>query len=104
MNPMFQRPARFTELSPRSRHSSDAGMDIPLTDLRNSPTKRFSYRLLKRFLDFCVSLLALTLLAPFLALIALALRLGSSAPVFFRQRRVGQYGREFWMYKFTTMM
>jgi len=43
------------------------------------------------------------LLAPLLALIALALRLSSSAPVLFKQQRVGQYGRKFWIYKFTTM-
>ena len=58
---------------------------------------------MKRLLDLGVSLLALILLAPLLALIALALRLSSSAPVLFKQRRVGQYGRKFWIYKFTTM-
>jgi lipopolysaccharide/colanic/teichoic acid biosynthesis glycosyltransferase len=42
-------------------------------------------------------------LAPLLALIAAALKLSSSAPVLFKQQRVGQSGRRFWIYKFTTM-
>lgn len=66
-------------------------------------TERFPDPLIKRLLDLGVSLLALILLAPLLALIALALKLSSSAPIFFKQRRVGQYGREFRIYKFTTM-
>ena len=48
-------------------------------------------------------MLALILLAPLLALIALVLKLSSSAPVLFKQQRVGQSGRRFWIYKFTTM-
>ncbi|HEU0005633.1 MAG TPA: exopolysaccharide biosynthesis polyprenyl glycosylphosphotransferase [Terriglobia bacterium] len=70
---------------------------------RNCLIERFNYRFWKRLLDLGVSLLALMLLAPLLALIALALRLSSSAPVLFKQQRVGQYGRKFWIYKFTTM-
>jgi exopolysaccharide biosynthesis polyprenyl glycosylphosphotransferase len=66
-------------------------------------TERFIHFLLKRILDLGVSLLALILLAPLLALIALALKLSSPGPIFFKQRRVGQHGREFWIYKFTTM-
>jgi len=74
-----------------------------LINLRNGLTERFTYRFWKRILDLGVSVPALILLAPLLALIALALRLSSSAPVLFKQQRVGQYGRKFWIYKFTTM-
>jgi len=74
-----------------------------LTNLRNCLTERFTYRFWKRLLDLGVSALALLLLAPLLALIAVALKLSSSAPVLFKQQRVGQSGRKFWIYKFTTM-
>src|SRR5205085_1242363 len=44
----------------------------------------------RRFLDIVVSAIALVVLAPVLAVIALALKLDSPGPVLFRQRRVGQ--------------
>ncbi|MFA7306184.1 MAG: undecaprenyl-phosphate glucose phosphotransferase [Hyphomicrobium sp.] len=60
-------------------------------------------RLLKSLLDFVVAGIALTLLAPLLALIALAIKLDSPGPVFFRQRRYGQNNAVFRIFKFRTM-
>ena len=71
--------------------------------MTNSQIGQFSYRFGKRILDLLVSGLVLIALVPLLALIAAALKLSSSAPVLFRQQRVGQWGRRFWIYKFTTM-
>ena len=71
--------------------------------MTNSRTEQFTYRFGKRILDLVVSGLVLIVLAPLLALIAAALKLSSSAPVLFKQQRVGQSGRRFWIYKFTTM-
>jgi len=45
----------------------------------------------------------LVLGAPAFAAIALAIKLESPGPVFFRQRRIGLNGREFWMWKFRSM-
>ncbi len=58
---------------------------------------------LKRTFDIVVSLTALTLLSPLMALIALAIRLTMGSPVFFRQPRLGYQGRPFVLYKFRTM-
>lgn len=77
--------------------------NIPVTNLGQTFTERFTYRFWKRILDFLVSALVLILLAPVLALIAVALKLSSSAPVLFKQQRVGQCGKKFWIYKFSTM-
>ncbi len=57
-----------------------------------------------RAFDLAVAALALLLLAPFLLLAAIAIRLGSRGPVFYRQRRVGLGGREFEMLKLRTMV
>jgi exopolysaccharide biosynthesis polyprenyl glycosylphosphotransferase len=84
-------------------YSCDTGANILVINPRTCLTERFSYRFSKRLLDLGASLLGLILLAPLLALIALILRCSSSAPVLFKQRRVGQHDREFWIYKFTTM-
>ncbi|MGB3538556.1 MAG: sugar transferase [Mesorhizobium sp.] len=58
---------------------------------------------LKRVLDFSASLAGLVLLAPFLALVAIAIRLESAGPAFFLQERVGYQGRPFRIIKFRTM-
>jgi lipopolysaccharide/colanic/teichoic acid biosynthesis glycosyltransferase len=54
-------------------------------------------------MDVVLAAGGLVLLAPVMALLALAIRLDSPGPVFFRQRRVGKHGRLFTMVKFRTM-
>jgi lipopolysaccharide/colanic/teichoic acid biosynthesis glycosyltransferase len=58
----------------------------------------------KRIFDLVFSALALLLLAPVFALIALAIRWDTPGPVFFRQDRVGRGGRPFRIRKFRTMV
>jgi len=58
---------------------------------------------LKRVLDVVIGCLGLMLLAPLLAIIAGIVR-RDGGPALFRQRRVGQGGREFYMLKFRTMV
>src|SRR5439155_56982 len=57
----------------------------------------------KRILDLVVGGLLALALAPFLAAMAVAVKLDSRGPVLFRQRRVGRDGVEFEMWKFRTM-
>jgi exopolysaccharide biosynthesis polyprenyl glycosylphosphotransferase len=59
--------------------------------------------LVKRLTDVALAGAALLLLAPFMALIALAIRLTSSGPAIFRQVRCGLNGRRFVFYKFRSM-
>lgn len=59
--------------------------------------------MLKRTIDLLASLLGLLLLAPVFALIALAIKLDSQGPVFYRQERVGRHGQVFRIFKFRTM-
>ena len=59
--------------------------------------------LTKRAFDLVMSVLALVLLSPLLAMIALAIKLDSAGPVFFRQRRRGYNHQEFRIWKFRTM-
>ena len=59
--------------------------------------------MLKRALDLLAAAAGLLLLAPAFLLIALAIKLDSPGPVFFRQERVGLRGRPFRIFKFRTM-
>jgi lipopolysaccharide/colanic/teichoic acid biosynthesis glycosyltransferase len=60
-------------------------------------------RAAKRAIDLVAALLLLIVLIPAWVAIALAIKLDSPGPVLFRQRRIGQHGESFWMFKFRTM-
>ncbi len=64
---------------------------------------RLRDRALKRCFDIAVSALALIVLSPLLALVALAIKLEDGGPVFFRQRRVGRGNHFFRILKFRSM-
>jgi lipopolysaccharide/colanic/teichoic acid biosynthesis glycosyltransferase len=68
--------------------------------LRSAPDARMA----KRVFDLLGAALALAILAPLLAAIALWIKLDSPGPVLFRQWRVGRHGREFSIHKFRTMV
>jgi lipopolysaccharide/colanic/teichoic acid biosynthesis glycosyltransferase len=60
-------------------------------------------RLIKRAMDIAGSLLALIILSPVLLVVAVAIKLSSPGPVFFRQERMGQHGQRFTFLKFRSM-
>jgi exopolysaccharide biosynthesis polyprenyl glycosylphosphotransferase len=63
-----------------------------------------SSRFLKRAFDVAATSIGLLAVGPLIALIALAIRLDSKGPIFFRQIRVGRDGRHFRIYKFRSMV
>ncbi|MHB8068255.1 MAG: sugar transferase [Desulfobaccales bacterium] len=67
------------------------------------PASRF-YLLTKRVIDIVFSALFLVLFSPILLVVALAIKLDSPGPIFFRQVRCGRQGRDFIMYKFRSMV
>jgi exopolysaccharide biosynthesis polyprenyl glycosylphosphotransferase len=60
-------------------------------------------RLAKRAIDIFVSSFAIILLSPLFLLISAAVKLTSKGPIFFKQQRVGHYGRRFTFLKFRSM-
>ena len=60
--------------------------------------------LLKRSFDVIVSSLMLVVLSPLFLILAVAIKCDSPGPVFYRQVRVTQYGREFRIFKFRSMV
>ena len=80
--------------------------------LKNEQVKRY-YEILrrkrgslivKRIFDVIVSSLMIGLLSPVFLVLAVIIKIDSPGPVFFRQRRVTKYGREFRIFKFRTMV
>jgi lipopolysaccharide/colanic/teichoic acid biosynthesis glycosyltransferase len=62
------------------------------------------YGKIKRVWDLVVSIVVLPVLAPFLLLVGLVIRLDSPGPIFFRQERMGYRGKPFTMIKFRSMV
>ena len=58
----------------------------------------------KRLFDIVVSLIMLLILSPVFLILAIAIKLDTEGPVFYRQVRVTQYGKEFRIFKFRTMV
>lgn len=58
----------------------------------------------KRLFDIAVSLIMLLILSPVFLILAIAIKLDTEGPVFYRQVRVTQYGKEFRIFKFRTMV
>ena len=75
---------------------------VPAIAFSSVPSHMFALGA-KRAFDIFISSVALAVLAPLLAIVAIAIRLESPGPVLFRQRRVGVNGRTFMLYKFRSM-
>lgn len=65
--------------------------------------KKFSL-FMKRLFDIVVSFLMLIIASPFFLVLAIAIKLDSKGPVFYRQVRITQYGKEFRIHKFRSMV
>lgn len=74
----------------------------PLMEL-STPSLKGQQLVMKRLLDLAGALVGLLLAAPVMLLTALAIKLDSSGPVFFKQERIGTGGRRFRVWKFRTM-
>lgn len=68
-----------------------------------SPLEEPLNRLVKRFSDIVVSIIALSLTALLLPVVAIVIKVQSPGPLLFRQRRTGMDGKEFWCLKFRSM-
>ena len=67
-------------------------------------SKRKGSLLIKRIFDIVVSALMLLVLSPVFLILAVAIKIDSKGPVFYRQVRVTQYGETFRIFKFRTMV
>lgn len=66
--------------------------------------KKKGHLLFKRLFDLVVASILLIICAPIMLILAIAIKVNSRGPIFFRQVRVTQYGKEFKIFKFRTMV
>jgi exopolysaccharide biosynthesis polyprenyl glycosylphosphotransferase len=77
---------------------------LTLLGVRQYGVLSTSSEMLKRIMDIAGAGLGVLILSPLLATLALAIKLDSRGPVFFRQRRIGRHGQRFEMLKFRSMV
>ncbi|MFH1835593.1 MAG: sugar transferase [Methanobacteriota archaeon] len=83
--------------------SFDEFRDIPLISISRGGESSIYSRRIKRMFDFASSALMLLILSPLFLLVAVAIKIDSIGPVFFRQKRVGLNERLITVFKFRTM-
>ena len=83
---------------------------VKMTGILNAPLISISFDLMpmwqanvKRLADYTVSVLAMVMLLPVALILGVAIKCTSKGPIIFKQERIGQYGRPFWIYKFRSM-
>ena len=81
----------------------DPNESVMYPDLKQEVVKKRWSRMLKRAMDIAGALFAVILFSPVFLAIAIAVKLGSKGPVFFKQQRVGEYGSRFTFLKFRSM-
>ena len=75
----------------------------PFITYHNKPANEFALSW-KYIFDFSFSLFVIILWMPIFLLIGVVIKFTSKGPIIFRQKRVGLHGREFYIYKFRTML
>jgi exopolysaccharide biosynthesis polyprenyl glycosylphosphotransferase len=76
---------------------------MPLVNLR-APAFNYYQRMVKRIFDLVVGGVAAIFALPVAIVFAVLVKLDSPGPAIYRQQRVGENGKLFWMYKFRTMV
>jgi putative colanic acid biosynthesis UDP-glucose lipid carrier transferase len=77
--------------------------DLPIVNIREFPLEIYANRFWKRVFDLVFSSTALLLVSPLMLLIAIAIKIDSKGPVFYKPVRLGRRGEEFILYKFRSM-
>ena len=88
---------------PKGRNSSGSENPAFYPDLLRSDDSKKAAIVLKRMMDVAGSATAIGLLLPLFAVIAIVIKLTSEGPVFFKQDRVGLFGKPFGFLKFRSM-
>jgi exopolysaccharide biosynthesis polyprenyl glycosylphosphotransferase len=76
--------------------------DYPLISIPSLPLSNLQL-FAKRFFDICFSIFSLIILAPIMLIVAILVKLDSPGPIFYKQRRVGRYGKDYDVIKFRSM-
>jgi len=97
------------DLSPHTKNWADElevvyNNNLPVNKTAFLVRKKPVQKVIKRMIDIVLSLMAIIFLAPMLMTVIVMIKLDSAGPAFFKQKRIGQDGKPFYMYKFRSMV
>jgi len=75
---------------------------IPIVELKKTPLEGWG-RIIKRLMDIIGSLMALIIFSPILIIVILLVKISSNGPLLYKHKRLGRFGKNFYLYKFRTM-
>lgn len=84
----------------RTQSDKENNLEFQVSNKEN----RLLYNISKRFIDILLSLFGLIIVSPIMLIVAILIKLESTGPVIFSQKRVGLNGKEFNMLKFRSMV
>ncbi len=76
---------------------------IPIIGIKKTPLDGWG-RVVKRVFDIVASIVFLVVLSPLFLIVAMAIKIDSKGTIFYKSKRIGAYGKEFYLYKFRTMI
>lgn len=79
-------------------------MNLPTKEEKQIQKRDTVYRVVKRVIDVTIASIAMIVLSPIFAIIAIAVKLESEGPVFFKHTRIGKDGKIIKLYKFRSMV
>ncbi len=92
----------YNNIIPTKPYTEDL-LGLPVVNIRHVPLSENFNSIVKRAFDLVGAFLLIILFSPVMLLICLLIKLTSPGPLIFKQERVGQHNRTFWMYKFRSM-
>ena len=102
LTPHFEEEIHLSNLDYSKKYSNEF-YEYYIENYEKNTRKRWVYKFTKRFFDFVISIIAIILLFPVFLITAIAIKIDSKGPVFFKQKRVGKNGKIFTCYKFRSM-
>lgn len=79
-------------------------MNLPTKEEKQIQKRDTVYRVVKRVMDVTIASIAMIVLSPIFAIIAIAVKMESEGPVFFKHTRIGKDGKIIKLYKFRSMV
>jgi putative colanic acid biosynthesis UDP-glucose lipid carrier transferase len=87
----------------KCKYTIDTKDEIPFLNVHQVPLDNFNLQICKRIFDIIFSFVILILIAPILIMVAIAIRIDSKGPLFYKPVRMGKAGKEFTLFKFRSM-
>ena len=93
----------YNKIIPTKPYTEDI-LGLPVINIRYVPLSNTFNAMVKRLMDVVGAIMAIIVSSPVMLLMCILIKLTSPGPLIYRQERVGLHNKNFWMYKFRSMI